>query len=1202
MTQKPEQTKQGKEAMDNVESKWELIDAYFYPNPMKQLVRHQLESYNYFACTQLANTIQMFNPRKIKESLGTSVIEMTISFENFQIFRPNIYENSGAVKLMFPHEARLRNLIYASLTTVDIHVNTHITTITGDGKERKECFQSVLPEIQIGKIPIMVGSSLCVLNQYSFMEANKNGECTQDAGGYFIINGSEKVILGQERAAENKVACYNIAKTDNKYHWKAEIKSVPMNKCISPKCIFVYMSSKNNGFGFPIVVELPRIKSMIPLWILFRALGITSDRDICEKMVDIHDSTQTNLLEMLEASIIESNTIYTQEDAIVYLINLVSFSIKHPEELDKMDELYETKLQTRVSGDYEKKRQFTIELLSTDLFPHCSTPDQKVNFLGHMVKRLLLTVSGLLPINDRDAYHNKRIDTPGMLLNNLYRNYFNRMVKDMEKQIVKEIKTGSWKSMNRFDQILNMTNIYKIIKPIQIENGLKTALATGNFGIKNTNSNKVGVAQVLNRLNMPSTISHLRRISMTTEKSGKLIPPRKLHSTCWGFLCPVETPEGGSVGIVKNLATMVVITTHSNVSSIYDCVLPHIVSDMDKHGSSLSVLSVRVFINGAIVGTTLDPQALFALLKSYKYRGVINIYTSIVFDYRWCEIRICNDAGRLVRPVLRVNPLTRTTYATQDTIDQLSNHLICWDNLLIETDADHPSIIEYIDPEEQEWSLIAMDTNTMKNNEMDKYTHCEIHPSTILGVLASCIPFPEHNQSPRNTYQCAQGKQAIGVYATNHATRMDKTSYVLEYPMRPLVETRIMNILEQNKMPSGTQMIVAIMTHTGYNQEDSLLINQGSINRGMAISSIYHTYSDEDKKRNNREIELYGKPDVNVTMGYKHENNYDKVNSDGVIPHNTLVEKRDILIAKSVPIKENKNDIHKQVKYEDHSISHKSADEEIYLEKNTRNRHGDGYRYSKVKLRSLRDPVLGDKFSSRHGQKGTIGNIISECDMPFLENGLKPDIILNPHAIPSRMTIGHLKETLLGTIALSHGVFGDGSPFGELTVNELCQEMRKIGYESNGNQLMYNGLTGEQMECSVFVGPVYYQRLKHMVKDKIHSRGNGRMVNFTRQPAEGRSRAGGLRFGEMERDCMISHGASRFTKERMYDVSDKFRVHLCKKCGFIAAYNEQYQLYKCRTCDNRTEFVEAQIPYSCKLLFQELQTMGIAPRLITEEA
>ena len=1170
-----------------IETPWNIIESYFRGQHLERFVRHQLESYNNFVGYQIIKTIEMFNPVHIASDQDFDPVskkhslEIFITFENFHIYRPQIHENNGAIKLMFPQEARLRNFTYASSTTIDINIKYVVRS--GPNLENTQTFYKTIPKVHIGKLPIMLKSNICVLNQYKHFENTQTGECKFDAGGYFIINGSEKTVLGQERAAENRVYCFNISKNDTKYTWKAEIKSVPDFKCISPKQINMMISSKNNGFGNAICVELPRVKQPIPLFVVFRALGIISDKEICEKiLLDIASDKNKQMLEALQASIIEANKYITQEECIKYITTFVMYT---PINMDK-------------ETGAKKKHEFTLEILNNDLFPHCHNMVQKIYFLGYMTNRLLLASFEIIKQDDRDSYLNKRIDLTGTLLNNLFRNYFNKLVKDMEKQIIREINTGSWKSTDDYENIINLTNIYKIIKSTTIENGLKRALSTGDFGIKHTNSNKVGVAQVLNRLNYVSSLSHARRISTPTDKSGKLIPPRKLHNTCWGFLCPAETPEGQSVGVVKNLSYMTHITIYSNSLPLYEYIIPNIIQIVSSElGSSDMYEKVKVFINGAWVGITDSPQELYLMLKDKKFKGIINIYTSIVFDYKMREIRVCNDSGRLTRPLLRVK--NKNILINNDVIDKLNKSDLVWDNLLTSSKIDD-SVLEYIDPEEQSWSLIATKPKDIiaKSENIHKFTHCEIHPSTIFGVLASCIPFPEHNQSPRNTYQCAQGKQAMGVYVTNYENRMDKTAYVLNYPMKPLVDTRIMNMIQLNKIPSGTQVIVAIMTHTGYNQEDSLLINKGSIDRGMALVTVYHTEKDEDKQKINGDEEIRCKPDSTKTKGMK-MGNYNKVNSKGVIPENTLVENRDVIIAKVAPIKENRNDHTKVIKYEDQSKIYKTV-EETYIDKNFIDRNGDGYNFAKVRLRTVRKPVIGDKFSSRHGQKGTVGNIIPECDMPFTSDGVKPDIIINPHAIPSRMTIGQLKETVLGKVLVQLGLFGDGTAFGEFDVKDICDELIKIGYEAHGNELLYNGLTGEQHECSVFMGPVFYQRLKHMVNDKAHSRSIGPMVNLTRQPAEGRSRDGGLRFGEMERDCMVSHGASRFTRGRMYDASDKYSVYVCKKCGLIASYNDKMHIHHCRTCDNRTDFAYVEIPYACKLLFQELNTMNIAPRLMTD--
>ncbi len=1172
---------------------WNLIHSYFKNNELERLVRHQIESYNHFISHELKKTIEMFNPVQISSYLDKEKIKekkenlndideekpmkITINFTNFKIFRPQIHENNGATKLMYPHEARLRNFTYSSPMTVDIKI---YITINKNG--HIENFNRTLPRIHIGKIPIMLKSNICVLKQYNHLNCELTGECMMDPGGYFIINGSEKTVLAQERAKENNITCYNVKKNNNKWSWLAELKSVPDFKCISPKQINIMISTKNNGYGHSIFIQIPRIKQPIPIFILFRALGIISDKAICKYiLLNLTSEYSQKMLFGLKASIIDASKYPTQEESMNYIVSNAMY----------------TPINMSQEKGHKKKKEFTVNVLDNDLFPHCKNKTQKIYFLGLMVNKLLQTSYGWRKIDDRDSYINKRIDLVGTLLNNLFRNYFNKLVKDMQKSITREINNGSWRSTGDYLNIINKTNIYKIVKSTTIENGIKRALATGDFAIKNTNSTKVGVAQVLNRLTYIASLSHLRRINTPIDKSGKLIPPRQLHSTQWGFICPAESPEGQSVGVVKNTSVLAHITIKSDTKIITSVIDGTYTKLEDSTPIEDLFGKVKLFINGCWVGVVDKPYEYYKFLKDKKFKGIFNIYTSIIFHYRNKEIYICNDGGRLTRPIYRINNEKKLNVFNK--AKEILNKDFTWDNMLFDVNGD--SVIEYIDPEEQNNSLIAMNISDVENRNNKKYsynyTHCEIHPSTIFGVVASCIPFPEHNQSPRNTYQSAMAKQAIGMYVTNYKNRMDKTAYVQTYTTRPLVDTRLMNMVNLNKIPSGTNLIVAIMTYSGYNQEDSVIINKNAIDRGLFSITLYHTEKDEDKKIHGDE-EIRCKADRSKTKGVKFAN-YDKLNDKGVVPENTLLENRDIIIGKIVPIKENRNDQTKVIKYTDHSKVFR-VNEECYVDKNYIHRNGDGYNFAKIRTRTYRIPNIGDKVSSRHGQKGTVGLILGQEDMPTTLNGITPDVIINPHAIPSRMTIAQLKETLLGKVLVELGMFGDGTSFGDLSVRNICDELLKLGYEKNGNEIMYNGMTGEQLESDIFLGPAFYQRLKHMVNDKYHSRSFGPMVVLTRQPAEGRSRDGGLRFGEMERDCMISHGASAFTKDRIYNASDKFEVYTCKQCGLFAVYNNEKNIHICNTCDNRTDFNRVKIPYACKLLFQELITMNIAPRLITE--
>ena len=1277
-----------------------ILESYFGKgNHLKNLMRIQLESYNYFIHFHLQNTIKMFFPMEIhsendliritkkekrrilathhqhEDNLAPAdndneieefyEVAVVIDMDNFKLYPPQIYENNGATKLMTPNESRLRNFNYASMYSIDLNIRYDIT----DPSTLKTTqIHKKMPKINLTRIPIMTKSSVCVLTQNKNIPPKLMGECPMDIGGYFIMKGSEKVVLAQERASENKIYCFS-GKNTNKWSCYAELKSIPDDKCISSKEVTVYISDKDTGgYGFPIMVEIPKMKQKkyVPLFVMFRAMGVISDEEICEYILlntrdtekqqymcnflraSIHNANsargggggtgkQNNIDTTSTVSNAEHNAPTTetpqqqqqrtreeqQNEAIATLSNLVayipSFAVVGGGSSGN-DAPPPVSAET-IAKNANRKLEFTKDIIENDVFPHCKTIERKRYMLGHMVYKLLHAHFGWSPFDNRDSYENKRVDLTGTLLNNLFRNYFNKLTKEMRKNITKEIKMGAWRATNDYDNIINQTNICKIIKTTTIENGINRALSTGDFSVRQMNNSKAGVAQVLNRLNYVAPFSHARRVNTPIEKSGELIEPRKLHSSTWGFLCPTETPEGQSVGIVKNLSFMTHITIPSNSSTLYTYSTPFLLLAEQTKSPTEFYGRVKVFINGALVGVVKDDaHAFYLYMKENKYKGIINIYTSIVFDYQKMEIYISNDGGRMTRPLLRVktitDPRTGETYEraliTKEIIQQLESGELCWNDLL--TDCKLPeSVIEYIDPEEQKYCKIAMKLKDgsfiYEKNTQQHYTHCEIHPSTIFGVLASLIPFPEHNPAPRNTYQCAMGKQTMGVFATNHEQRADKTAYILTNPSLPLVTTRSAEYLQLSKLPSGYQVHIAIMTYGGFNQEDSVLLNSESVDRGLFMTTIYHTEKDEDKNIIRDEI-IRCNPDPTITKNMKY-GNYSKSNENGFIPENEIVKDRDILISKIVPIKLNKNNPTKIIKYEDQSKMFRT-NEETYIQKNITNRNGEGYNFAKTVVRILRKPQIGDKFASRSAQKGTAGIIVPGKDMPFCANGLRPDIIINPHAIPSRMTMAKLKETLLGKILLELGLFGDGTSFGEITVQFIIEQLSKLGYESYGNELMYNGETGQQLESSIFVGPCYYQRLKHMVSDKQHARASGPVVNLTRQPAGGRAMDGGFRIGEMERDVMLAHGISRFCRDRMYVCSDKYGIHVCKKCGLSAIYNDgsknkqftnkyaDFTVYKCNTCDNTSEFSYVEIPYSMKLLTQELQTINIVPRFITE--
>ena len=601
-----------------------------------------------------------------------------------------------------------------------------------------------------------------------------------------------------------------------------------------------------------------------------------------------------------------------------------------------------------------------------------------------------------------------------------------------------------------------------------------------------------------------------------------------------------------------------------------------------------------MFINGKWYGFVANSMECLHKLKEARRKGYIHIHVSFSIDFRTNEIHIYSDRGRCVRPliVMKDNKLLYSNVVQQKLREKKYSWLHLTNGSLCD-DPDH-ACIEYLDINETNNCVIATTTKdaTKEKNSMN-YSHCEIDPSTILGVLTSGIPFAHHNQAPRNTYQSAMGKQAIGVHATNFNDRFDTFSNVLYYPQKPMINTRLMSYMNIDKLPNGQNVIVAIASHGGYNQEDSILFNQSSIDRGMFQSVFYRCYrSEEQKNQLTGEEDKFCKPDLRNVL-FPKPCNYDKLEDNGFVKENTFVDENDIIIGKIMPINDDEYD------YRDCSVNIKS-NESGYIDKYHIDTNGDGYKCCKVRVRKTKKPMIGDKFSSRHGQKGTIGMTYLEEDMPFTKDGIRPDIIINPHAIPSRMTIAQLIECIMGKACCLSGHVGDGNVFNEDTVEDIANTLQAFNYEKHGNEILYNGKSGEQMKTKIFIGPTYYQRLKHMSADKIHSRSSGPVVTMTRQPAEGRAAHGGLRFGEMERDCMIAHGSSSFLKERLFEVSDKFNCFVCESCGLTAVANPRTNMYECKRCNNYSDVSKVSLPYSCKLLFQELQTMSLAPRIITE--
>ena len=1152
--------------MTSTFNEWDAVRAYF-SNGVRRMVDHQVDSYEDFVRHKIPLIIQSTPPITVwheqDEMIKKYKYEFKLSFENISYIKPRIQEATGRVKPMLPMEARIRNFTYAAQMYVDIRFVAR--TYKGPMLDTYDEESHVFEGISLGKLPVMLGSSLCLLKDYP-MSLAEYGECAHDPLGYFIIHGSERTILCQEKVADNRIMIFQNKKSASKHTHSVEIKSLHESFTMPPKKLEIRLSSKFNGYGNPLTACVPRFREDIPVVVYFRALGVLTDRAISQ--IIWGSDVDTMHIELLAASFRDASElgIFTQQEAIQYLTNHLQYGTNQ-----------------------EDKCAYVRQLLNSEFLPHVrfasemtTTPvhnTRKVMLMGAMIRRLLLTYCKQIPLDDRDAYPNKRVVTTGALLTHLFRQLFQKVCNDTRNEFVQEVNNDSWKRGEggpRPMEILNVNNLYKILKLSAIEGKLKQALATGNFTVQGlgsaasmSNATKVGVSQVLARMSYAATLSHLRRIQTPVEKSGKLLAPRKLHGTSWGFMCPVETPEGHSVGIVKNMSLLTSISQHVPSTTVV-----HYLQEC-AHIAWLDTPRVydgtSVTINGVIVGYTTDPYGLVSSLREAKQTRRLHPHISVAWYTLMNSISIETDGGRCVRPVFRAG-----ASPPEDTTS--------WNEWC-------KSSIDYIDSSETETLRIAMSRDQMTS----AHTHHEVHPSLIVGHMASTIPLSDHNQSPRNTYQSAMGKQAMCVYAGNFAKRLDKNAYVLCSIARPIVETRAMNILKMHEMPFGFNGIVAIACYGGYNQEDSVIMNKSSVKRGFFRGLYYGMYKDEEHRNvtSGRE-EKFMKPQKHNTRKYKNTS-YAAVSDNGLPIINSVINENDVIIGKVVNLR---NDAAGYA-FRDASTTHKNS-EQCRIDGVWQDKNSDGYPFIKVRTVSERIPQVGDKVSSRHGQKGTIGMMMDEEDMPFTASGLRPDIIMNPHAVPSRMTIAQLMENIFGKIGVRKGTLGDGTPYSHLKVEDLKRHMVDMGMHPYGNEILYNGQTGEMMQAEIFMGPTFYQRLKHMVIDKKHSRARGPIVSLTRQPCEGRSRDGGLRVGEMERDCMLSHGISVFTKERLMDVSDPFKTGLCKSCGTLAVVNPVEGIYSCGACGNKTDFVMKTIPYAMKLWMQELEAMHITPKLLLE--
>jgi DNA-directed RNA polymerase II subunit RPB2 len=1160
--------------------------------------------------------------------------------------KPVIYDETGTtsrVHYMYPNEARLRNMTY-SVTIhydVDVEFDNVITHQEEEGEQQQErehgsnekTVTVTLPQILLGRFPIMVHSNLCILTGLHKDVAYNLGEDKNDHGGYFIIDGKEKIIVSQEIFADNMLYVQTRS-PDDKYSHSVEIRTVSEDTSKPERKLRVYMVAPTPRYtNGQIVVEIPNVKRPIPLFILMRALGAISDYDIIETCI-LNMYENQDLIELFRPSVHDANKIFTQRAAIEY----IGIFIK---------------------GKSVVQAQ---HILMNFLLPQIGELNYQLKafFLGYMVNKLIRVKANIDKPIDRDSLKFKRIKISGKLIHSLFNEYYAQQIKRIRTLLDFKYNYNSAILSERFTDLVK--EYEDIFKDRIVEEGLRRAFK-GDWGGSEF-TKQAGIVQDLNRLSYNSAISHLRKVNLPLDASAKVIKPRLLHGSQWCLMDPVDVPDDG---LQKHFAISAHVTNGCNGSDMMRWLLkePGInLLALEKYPKDFIFYQTKVFINGSWVGVVTDPELVVDRIKTCRRLSFIPVHISCSWDIQFREIQIFTDGGRACRPVyyyshekkafafqanktilkllkerkFNWNELVggfgvkRINYNEFYNTDHIEGIMKLYDNLpegiTFERMAPRMAILEYIDASEENNALFAFRPDDKVKEGAAQFTHSDIHPSLMFGVMGNLISFPENNQLPRNTFSCSQSKQAVSMYNTSFLQRFDKMGVVLNAGQIPLVKTRYLKYFNNEQNPYGQNAIVAIMCYNGYNVEDSILFNEGSIKRGLFRTSYYNMYEtrEESKQTSGERVDSrvvnmteYQQQNAVVNAGRGEGYDYSNLDANGLILENTMVTEKSVLIGQVVSNSKNPGRVvdasvrpkKGQIGYVDKTYITEAANPEIPS------------RIAKVRIREDRTPNIGDKFASRCGQKGTVGLIIPEKDMPFTADGIRPDLIVNPHAFPSRMTIGQFVETIMAKACVVYGAFGDCTAFVNLGNKQATfgSMLQKENYSSTGTQVLYNGSTGEQIESEIFIGPTYYMRLKHMVKDKINFRARGPNTNLTRQPVQGRANDGGLRIGEMERDGVIAHGATRFLQESMLVRGDNYYMAICNKTGMTAIYNPDNDVFMSPMADGPIQFNDAltdnpklvnitrfgrsfsvvQIPYSLKLLIQELQTMNCVMRVITED-
>ncbi|MEO2180412.1 MAG: DNA-directed RNA polymerase subunit B [Candidatus Poseidoniia archaeon] len=1139
----------------------QLIKAFFksrsISGPSAALVNHQLGSFNDFLpheknrapwMQRVVNNISVGADESLRGAIRLELgdLDVVVNLSKIRIGRPMVYEANGSTTESIPMMARLRNMTYAA----PIYLNF---TIIEEGIEIEEV------EEEIGNMPVMIKSILCNLHrnyltgENSSDEEYKKGlrsknEDPEDPGGYFIVNGTERVLVCLEDLAPNRV----MVESEQRYARQTELAKV-FSQREGFRALTV-VEKKKDGI---LSVSIPVASGQVPLAILMMALGMESADDIMHQINPENKNEMQNLIlaniEEVHAPGDGTKGIYTTQEALEYL---------------------ERRFAAGQSKEYRRKRIDYI--LDNTLLPHLSTNfearTKKSVFLGRMAREVLELHRGERKPDDKDHYANKRLKLAGNLMEELFRSGLQALLNDMKYQME---RSYSKRKENR---------IHHAVRRDVLTNKIMHAMATGNW-----TGGRAGVSQLLDRTCNMATLSHLRRVISPLTRSQPHFEARDLHPTQFGRLCPNETPEGQNCGLVKNLALMVDVSENLPNDIVLESFEELDITSIDKGESE----GGKVYFNGDLIGTHKAPEDLVAEIRVRRKKNLISNVVNVRYDESLNDVIINSDPGRIRRPLIVVNRNNKLALKQRD-VDNLVQGKFEWEHLI------ESGLIEYIDAEEEENCLIALNEEALKlNKKTHKYSHMEVDPMVILGVATSNVPFPEHNSSPRCTMGAGMSKQSLGMGQANYRIRPDTRGHLLHYAERPMIQTEAMKYNTLRKRPAGQNMVVAVMSYHGYNMEDALIFNRGSIDRGLGRSTFLRTYMSEERRYPGGQEDRFVIPGPEV-RGARSEEAYFYLEEDGLIYPEIDLYGKEVLIGKTSPPRflAEPTDFLSPQKVRESSLTVRHGEKGV-VDSVMLSETENGSRIARIRVRDQRVPEMGDKFASRHGQKGVVGHMVPPEGMPFTEQGITPDLIINPHAIPSRMTVAHVLEMIGGKVGSMDGRPVDGSAFSGEKEVDLRQSLAEYGLKHSGREVLYDGQTGRRIDAEIFIGVIYYQKLHHMVSGKLHARSRGPVQLLTRQPTEGRARMGGLRFGEMERDCLIAHGAAMVIKDRLLDESDKTIQYVDSKSGHIS-YLDRRGVLTSPMGDN-TSIYPVAMSYAFKLLLEELKSLGIAARLRLED-